>query len=94
MDSRNGDAEGAERFQACAGGVCAEPGELWVDIPPAQLAEMAHKAFAGDQAEMQTLAAAVAKEHGWSLTDYRDVIREMKKTQITGDAILPFYKGG
>ena len=24
--------------------------------------------------------------------DYRDVIRELKKTQITGDAILPFYK--
>jgi uncharacterized protein (DUF885 family) len=63
-----------------------------VDIPPAQLAEMAHKAFADDQAEMQTLAAQVAKEHGWSLTDYRDVVRELKKKQITGDAILPFYK--
>ena len=63
-----------------------------VDIPPAQLAEMAHKAFTDDQAQMQTLAAQVAKEHGWSLTDYRDVIRELKKKQITGDAILPFYK--
>jgi uncharacterized protein (DUF885 family) len=63
-----------------------------VDIPPAQLAEMAHKAFTADQAEMQTLAAQVAKEHGWSLTDYRDVIRELKKKQITGEAILPFYK--
>ncbi len=63
-----------------------------VDIPPSQLAEMAHKAFAGDQAEMQTLAAEVAKEHGWKLTDYRDVIHELKKNQITGDAILPFYQ--
>jgi len=67
-----------------------------VDIPPAQLAEMAHKAFTADQAEMQTLAAEVAKEHGWSQAggrmDYRDVVRELKKTQITGDAILPFYK--
>jgi uncharacterized protein (DUF885 family) len=26
------------------------------------------------------------------LSDYRDVIHELKKTQITGDAILPFYK--
>jgi uncharacterized protein (DUF885 family) len=26
------------------------------------------------------------------LTDYRDVLREMKKTQIEGDAILPFYQ--
>ncbi|MGA1983694.1 MAG: DUF885 domain-containing protein [Acidobacteriaceae bacterium] len=63
-----------------------------VDIPPAQLAEMAHQAFTADQAEMQTLAAEVAKQHGWKLTDYRDVIRELKKQQITGDAILPFYQ--
>ena len=63
-----------------------------VDIPPAQLAEMAHQAFTADQAEMQTLAAEVAKEHGWKLADYRDVIRELKKKQITGDAILPFYQ--
>jgi uncharacterized protein (DUF885 family) len=41
---------------------------------------------------MAPLAAQVAKEHGWQLTDYRDVVRELKKTQITGDAILPFYK--
>jgi uncharacterized protein (DUF885 family) len=45
---------------------------------------------------MQTLADKVAAEHGWKLTgghmDYRDVIRELKKNQITGDAILPFYK--
>ena len=62
-----------------------------VDLPPAQLAEMAHKAYTDDQAEMTTLAAQVAKEHGWKLTDYRDVIHELKKTQITGDALLPFY---
>lgn len=63
-----------------------------VDIPPAQLEQMAHQAFVSDQAEMQTLAAQVAKEHGWSANGYRDVIRELKKNQITGDAILPFYK--
>ena len=63
-----------------------------IDIPPAQLAEMAHKAFAEDQAEMTPLALEVAKEHGWKLTDYRDVIRELKKTQIKGDDVLPFYK--
>jgi uncharacterized protein (DUF885 family) len=63
-----------------------------IDISGAQLTEMAHKAFTADQAQMQTLAAQVAKDHGWSLTDYRDVIRELKKKQIAGDAILPFYK--
>ena len=63
-----------------------------IDIPPAQLTEMAHKAFTEDQAEMAALAAEVAKQHGWQLTDYRDVIRELKKTQIAGDNTLPFYK--
>ncbi|HEY4381963.1 MAG TPA: DUF885 domain-containing protein [Acidobacteriaceae bacterium] len=63
-----------------------------VDLPPAQLADMAHKAYLDDQAQMQTLAAQVARDHGWKLTDYRDVIRELKKKQITGDAILPFYR--
>jgi uncharacterized protein (DUF885 family) len=63
-----------------------------VDIPPGQLAEMAHAAFASDQAKMQTLAAEIAKDHGWVFTNYRDVIRELKKNQITGDAVLPFYR--
>src|SRR6202023_4336318 len=34
----------------------------------------------------------IAKAHGWPSSDYRDVIRELKKQQITGDAILPFYE--
>jgi uncharacterized protein (DUF885 family) len=63
-----------------------------IDIPPAQIATMAHKAFSEIQAQMQPLAAEIAKEHGWTSADYRDVIRELKKQQITGEAILPFYE--
>ena len=63
-----------------------------VDIPPAQLAAMAHQEFTAVQAEMAPLAAEVAKQHGWKSADYRDVIRELKTKQITGDAVLPFYK--
>jgi uncharacterized protein (DUF885 family) len=63
-----------------------------VDLPPAQLAAMAHQAFAETQAQMAPLAAQVAREHGWSSTDYRDVIRELKNTQLGGKAILPFYR--
>jgi uncharacterized protein (DUF885 family) len=63
-----------------------------IDIPPAQLAETAHKAFDDYQGQMKTLAAEIAKEHGWASSDYRDVIRELKKQQLTGDAILPFYE--
>ncbi len=41
---------------------------------------------------MQALAGEIAKDHGWSFTDYRDVIRELKKKQLAGDDILPFYR--
>jgi uncharacterized protein (DUF885 family) len=61
--------------------------------PPQQLAAEAHAAFTEIQSEMAPLAAQVAKEHGWKSADYRDVIHEMKKTQVTGDAILPLYQG-
>jgi uncharacterized protein (DUF885 family) len=63
-----------------------------IDIPPAELAAMAHKAFSEYQAEMQTIAAQVAKQHGWPSSDYRDVIKKLKENQLVGDAILPFYK--
>ncbi len=63
-----------------------------IDIPPAELAAKAHAAFVEYQGAMAPMAAEIAKAHGWSSTDYRDVIRELKKTQITGDAILPFYE--
>jgi uncharacterized protein (DUF885 family) len=63
-----------------------------IDIPPAELAAMAHKAFTEYQAEMQTIAAQVAKQHGWPSSDYRDVIKKLKENQLVGDAILPFYK--
>ena len=63
-----------------------------IDISPEQISAMAHKSFTEYQGQMQTLATEIAKEHGWKSTDYRDVIRELKKQQITGDAILPFYE--
>ncbi|HTC95106.1 MAG TPA: DUF885 domain-containing protein [Terriglobales bacterium] len=63
-----------------------------MDLPPAELAAMAHKAFTEIQGQMQTVAAQVAKEKGYKVTDYRDVIRELKKDQLVGDAILPHYQ--
>ena len=63
-----------------------------IDIPPARIAEMAHKAFTQYQSEMAPIAAAIAKEKGFPDPDYRAVIKELKKQQITGDAILPFYE--
>ena len=63
-----------------------------IDIPPDQLATMAHQAFDEIQAEMKPIAAQVAKEKHYPSSDYRDVMRELKKQQIVGDAIMPLYR--
>ena len=63
-----------------------------IDIPPAQLAAMAHQAFSDIQAEMKPIAEQIAKQRHLPSSDYRDVIRELKKQQLVGDAILPFYQ--
>jgi hypothetical protein len=65
--------------------------QVGVDIPPAQLATQARAAFAQIQGEMQTVAARVAKAKGFPSTDYRDVIRALKKDQIRDDAVLAHY---
>jgi uncharacterized protein (DUF885 family) len=63
-----------------------------IDIPPAQIAAMAHAAYSQYQAEMAPLAAQIAKTDGYPSGDYRSVVAELKKKQITGEAILPFYE--
>jgi uncharacterized protein (DUF885 family) len=63
-----------------------------IDISPTQVADMAHKAFTQYQSEMAPLAAQIAKEKGFPNPDYRAVIKELKKQQITGEAIMPFYE--
>ncbi len=66
--------------------------EYGIDIPPAKIAAMAHAAFAEYQAQMAPLAAQVASANGYASSDYRSVIGELKKKQITGEAILPFFE--
>jgi len=63
-----------------------------VDIAPDALVQAAHAAFDEIQGQMQTVGASVAKARGLTATDYRDVIRELKKEQLVGEAILPHYK--
>jgi uncharacterized protein (DUF885 family) len=66
--------------------------QVGVDIPPDELARRAHKAFRDIQDEMQKTARKIAKERGWASSDYRDVIKELKKAQIADDQVLDFYK--
>ncbi len=63
-----------------------------IDIPIAQLTQMAHHEFKIYQAQMQAIATQIARQRGWPNTDYRDVSRRLKQDQLIGDAILPFYK--
>jgi uncharacterized protein (DUF885 family) len=63
-----------------------------IDIPPDQVATMAHQAFTEIQGEMKSIALQIAKQRNVPSGDYRDVIRELKKQQLVGDAILPFYE--
>jgi uncharacterized protein (DUF885 family) len=66
--------------------------QVGVDIPPAELAVTAHAAFDRIQQKMQALAPQVAKQRGFKTTDYREVIRLLKREQLTGKAILPHYE--
>ncbi len=63
-----------------------------IDITPAEISRMAHAAFIEYQGEMAPIAAGIARERHLPSSDYRDVIAELKKAQLTGDAILPFYQ--
>jgi hypothetical protein len=62
------------------------------DYTAAELERLAHKSFTEIQAQMQELAVKVAKERGFTATDYRSVIRELKKEQLKGDEVLPHYQ--
>ena len=62
-----------------------------VDYTPAELTRLAHQSFTEIQGEMQPLAAKIAKARHLPSSDYRDVIKELKKDQIAADRIMPLY---
>jgi len=63
-----------------------------VDYKPDELNRLAHQSFAKIQQQMSEVAARVAKERKFPSSNYRDVIRELKKEQLTGDQILSHYQ--
>ncbi len=50
-----------------------------VDTPPDQIAVIAHQAFSQIQGEMTPIAAQIAQQHHLSSSDYREVMRALKK---------------
>src|SRR5205085_1650804 len=66
--------------------------QVGVDISGEELAQKAHRGFDQIQGEMQRIAARVAQQRGLPNGNYRDVIRELKKSQIPDDKVRDFYK--
>ena len=62
-----------------------------LDIPPDELIAKAELAYAEIRNEMRVIAPLVAKERGLTVTDYRDVIRALKKDTIARDRVEPTY---
>jgi hypothetical protein len=63
-----------------------------VDISPEQLVERAGFDFQEVRDQMQVVAATIAAQHKLLSSDYRDVMRELKKTAIPADQLLPYYR--
>ena len=64
---------------------------IGLDLSPQDLIKKAQLAFAEYRNEMKALAPLVAKEHGFTDPDYRAVIRELKKAQLTKAEVEPYY---
>jgi hypothetical protein len=63
-----------------------------VDIAPEQMIERAGFDFQEVRDQMQVVANAIAAERKLPSSDYRDVIRELKKNQIAPGQLLPYYR--
>lgn len=63
------------------------------ELDPRLLIDKAQAAYLEIRNEMNALAPLVAAERGWELSDYRDVIRALKKEQFVGEEILARYQG-
>ncbi|MET0231174.1 MAG: DUF885 domain-containing protein [Rhodanobacteraceae bacterium] len=62
-----------------------------LDITPDALIAKAELAYAEIRNEMKAIAPLIAKQHDIESTDYRDVIRALKKEQMPREQIEPKY---
>ncbi len=66
--------------------------QVGIDIPPELLIQRARLAFMETRAAMDRLAPLVAKEKGFEATDYRGVIRALKRDTIPNDRLEARYR--
>jgi hypothetical protein len=62
-----------------------------VDASPEDLMKIGQVAFMNIRNEMIALAPLVAAENGFDTTDYREVLRLLKKDQLHGDELMSAY---
>jgi hypothetical protein len=63
-----------------------------VDADPRDLMQRAMFAYMQTRDEMDSLARIYAAQKGLESSNYRDVIRSLKKSRVAGDQVLPVYK--
>jgi hypothetical protein len=63
-----------------------------VDASPEELMKIGQVAFMNIRFEMMALAPLVAAEHGFDSSDYREVLRLLKRDQVHGDALMTAYQ--
>ncbi len=66
--------------------------EFGMDIAPQDLISKALTSFAEIRNQMTITARQIAKERNWTESDYRSVMREIKKGQIPKDQVMPIYR--
>lgn len=77
------------------------PAELYADnlkrfgvqMDPREIMARALASYQQTRSEIEPLARRIAEEHKWQKTDYRSVIRELKKQRIADDQLLKLYTG-
>ena len=63
-----------------------------VEADPRDLMQRAMFAYMQTRDELDALARVYAAQKGLKSSNYRDVIRELKKNRVAGDQVLPVYK--
>jgi uncharacterized protein (DUF885 family) len=77
------------------------PAELYADnlkrvgvqMDPREIMARALASYQQTRSEIEPLARRIAEERKWTKSDYRDVIRELKKQRIADDQLLSLYSG-
>ncbi len=66
--------------------------QFGVDISPEELISKAMTSFAEIRNQMNITAGLIAREKGLADSDYRAVMRELKKQQMPKDQVMPTYE--